>query len=288
MQKQVITTITGKQIPAAFTKLHQPPSKLQLLGNTKLLTDQPRVGIVGARKFTPYGREVTTTIAGALAREGVVIVSGLALGVDSIAHKACLDNSGQTIAVLPSGLKSIYPASHTHLAREIIDKQGLLVSEYPEKFRPHKISFLERNRLIAALSDVLIITEAAVASGSLNTASHALELGIPIMAVPGNIDSPYSKGTNNLIRTGAHPLLEPKDVLELLNIQPKSQLSYIPETEAEAAILNALKSGVSATNDLIKAAGLEVEEAQVCLTMLEMKGVLAVQAGNWRIRQGLQ
>jgi len=283
MQELDITTISTKDIPKELLRLHKPPSVLNALGNTDLINSHPRVGIVGARKFTNYGREVTINIASALAREGVTIVSGLALGVDSIAHKACLDSGGKTIAVLPSGIKNIYPASHKNLAKTIVEKDGLLITEYPDKFKPLKVSFLERNRIIAALSDVLIITEAASASGSLNTASYAIELGIPIMAVPGNITSPYSAGTNALIRSGAHPLIEPVDVLSMLGISPSKKIEYIPESEAEEAILKTIKNGTTSTNEIIENSNVEVSFAQTSLTLLEMKGVISVQSGNWYI-----
>lgn len=283
MQVPNITTISASGLPSEIMRLHKPPSRLFAQGNLDLLHRHPRAGIVGARKFTSYGREVTVNIASALAREGVTIVSGLAIGVDSIAHKACLDNGGKTIAVLPSGLQNIYPASHYGLAKNIIGQNGLLVTEYPEKFRPHKVSFLERNRIIAALSDVLIITEAAVSSGSLNTANYALELGIPIMAVPGNITSPYSAGTNNIIKSGAYPLTDSSDVLSLLGIEPSDKSAYIPESKPEQAIINTLKSGITSTNELLAGSKLDVSTAQTTLTLLEMKGIVSAQAGHWYI-----
>lgn len=283
MQKKAITNISATELPEELKRLHTPPASLWGLGNTNLLAQHPRVGIVGARKFTPYGKEVTASIASTLARAGVVIVSGLALGVDSIAHRACLEVGGKTIAVLPSGIEYIYPASHTALAQNISSKNGLLLSEYPAKFKPFKHSFIERNRIIAALSDVLIITEAATASGSLHTAYFALDLGVPIMAVPGNITSPYSAGTNQLIRTGAQPLLDPQDVLDLLGIQNTSVLEYIPENETEKILLDLIKSGVTGVNDVISTSKLEVPVAQTYVTMLEMKGVIAAESGHWKL-----
>lgn len=284
MQKKAIITISATEMPEELRQLHDPPKSLSILGDAKLLHKHPRVGIVGARKFTPYGKEVTTTIATAMARAGVTVVSGLALGVDSIAHKACLDAGGQTIAVLPSGIGNIYPANHTLLARSIVEKNGLLISEYPTDFKPFKHSFIERNRIIAALSDVLIITEAAIASGSLHTAYFALDLGIPILAVPGNITSPYSAGTNHLIRTGAQPLLEPEDVLDLLGIQQATTLEYIPENEVEKTILDLIKSGTTGVNDVIAASNVEVPVAQTYITMLEIKGVIAAESGHWKLQ----
>jgi len=283
MQKQDIITISIADLPQELQRLHKVPQELHLQGNVDLVGYKPRVGIVGARKFTPYGRETTVSIATALAREGVCIVSGLALGIDSIAHKACLDAGGKTIAVLPSGLRNIYPASHFTLAKNIISTGGLLISEYADTFRPQKYSFLERNRIIAALSDILIIPEAAVASGSLNTASYALDLGIPIMAVPGNITSPYSAGTNNLIKSGAHPLTDPSDVLNMLNIKPKDKLDYLPESESELLLLSKIKEGITSTAELVEVSKLPLATVQTTLTLLEIKGVLGVEAGNWRL-----
>lgn len=283
MQKHDITSITGKSLPEELNRLYKPPASLRLLGDPGNLVRNPKVGIVGARKFTPYGKEVTSDIAATLARAGVIIVSGLALGIDSIAHRSALESGGRTIAVLPSGLQNIYPATHQNLARQIVGSNGLLVSEYPDSYRPMKVSFLERNRIIAALSDVLIVTEAAEASGSLNTASHALELGIPVMAVPGNINSPNSKGTNNLIKAGAIPLTSPEDVIQLLGIESAEKNDYLPETSEEAVLLECIRSGTSKTNDLIEASNLDTSTAQTLLTILEIKGIISVEAGNWRI-----
>jgi DNA processing protein len=284
MQKHVITNISTKDFPEELQRLHKPPATLHVLGNRELLTRKPRVGIVGARKFTPYGREVTLNVASELARAGVTVVSGLALGIDSIAHIACLDSRGKTIAVLPSGLKNVYPSSHAQLARRIVESGGLLVSEYADNFRPQRYTFLERNRIIAALSDILIIPEAAVASGSLNTANSALELGKTVMAVPGNITSSYSEGTNRLIRAGAEPLLQTEDVLNLLGMSSKASMEYLPENEAERALLDSIKMGITSVNDVIAASKLDTSTAQANLTLLEIKGIISVEGGYWHLR----
>lgn len=283
MQKESVINISINDLPEEFQQLFKPPSSLNVCGNVELLKKRPRVGIIGARKYTPYGREVTISIATALARAGVTIVSGMALGIDSIAHKACLEANGQTIAVLPSGLKRIYPASHAGLAQQIMSHNGLLISEYPYEHRPMRHHFLERNRLIAALSDLLIITEAGLASGSLNTARFGLELGTTIMAVPGPITSPYSAGTNRLIQTGAIPLLDPADILNQLGITETEQRGYLAENETEQLLLSKLKEGVNLTNELISATGLETSLAQTHLSMLEIKGAIIVQNGRWSL-----
>jgi DNA processing protein len=284
MQTKDIINISVQDYPEELNQLHKVPSRLYSRGNISLLKRKPRVGIVGARKFTPYGREVTANISHNLARAGVTVVSGLALGVDSIAHKACLEAGGSTIAVLPSGVEKIYPATHAALATQIVEQNGLLITEYAGRDIPRKNHFIERNRIIAALSDVLIITEAAEASGSLHTARFALELGKTIMAVPGQITSPYSAGTNQLIVRGATPLLHPDDVLQELGLTPSDNIEYIPENEAEAAILASLKKGITLGDDLLKSSKLDTSVYQTHLTMLEIKGVIEVTAGRWCIK----
>ena len=285
MQEKIIKTIVIDKQSPKLVRLHTPPKQLNYRGNISLLNNssKPTVGIIGARKFSPYGRKVTTEIAEKLARSGVVVVSGLALGIDSIAHKACIDAEGFTIAVLPSGLKNIYPASHRGLAEEIVRKKGLLISEYDHNFMPYKTSFLERNRLIAALSDILIITEAAERSGSLNTASHALEIGVSVMAVPGDINSPLSVGTNKLIQSGAEPLTSYKDVLQILGVQPNISNSYLPENKVEMIIIDLIQNNIRSTNELIKSLDIDQAEIQSQLSLLEIKGVISSQGGVWSL-----
>lgn len=284
MQKYVTQTISVDDLPDITRQLHEPIKNLVGKGNFNLLNTGVRVGIVGARKFTPYGREVTADIASTLARAGVTVVSGLALGVDSIAHKACIDAGGKTIAVLPSGLDKIYPANHYQLSQQILEKDGLLISEYPSDHLPMRHDFIERNRIIAALSKVLVVTEAALASGSLHTAGFALELGITVMVVPGNITSPYSAGCNQLIQNGAYPILKASDILDHLGISQKNSVAYLPENEAEAKILEAIGTMPCNTQALIESSGLTASELQTQLTLLEIKGVLEVQSGLWRIK----
>lgn len=284
MQEYKSITISANDLPDELDHLYQKPSKLHARGNVQLLNKHPRVGIVGARKFTPYGRTITDEIATKLARSGVVVVSGLALGVDSIAHKSALDAGGQTIAVLPCGIETIYPSSHRGLGAQILQQNSLLISEYEGRELPMKHQFLERNRIIAALSDILVITEASSASGSLNTASHALEMGKTVMAVPGNITSPYSGGTNKLIQNGALAVLSADDILQALDLSAKDQLDYLPETETEKLILDTIKDGNNTVNDILRATGLPSTELQTTLTILEIKGVLNCTSSNWHIK----
>jgi DNA processing protein len=192
------------------------PTTLYYIGS---LPEQriPTIAIVGTRKPTAYGRDVTSQFAAELGAAGIVIVSGLALGVDAIAHKACLDAGGTTIAVLPSSLTKIYPATNRDLAIAILQKGGALLSEYSEEaINAFKGNFLARNRIVAGISDAILITEASARSGTLNTAMHALEQGKDVFVIPGNITSPQSAGCNLLIRQGAIPVQTPVDIIERL------------------------------------------------------------------------
>ncbi len=209
-------TLQGTDI-AAFEGLAQQPRTLHVAGeDLEALLTKPRIGVVGTRTPTSYGIAVTKMLVTELTKQGIVVVSGLALGIDSIAHQACLEVGGQTIAVLPSGLGNIYPRSHQKLAKQIVENEGTLVSEYEHSETPYKHYFIARNRIIAALSDGLLVIEAAEKSGSLHTADFALELGKPVFAVPGNITSPLSAGCNELIRNGAVPVTSVQDIFEEL------------------------------------------------------------------------
>lgn len=285
MQEYKTITISGSGLPEELSRLDKIPASLYAKGNLDLLKHKPRVGIVGARKFTPYGKRITDEIASNLARAGVVVVSGLALGVDSIAHKSAIEAGGQTIAVLPCGIETVYPSSHRNLAMQILQRNSLLISEYEGKKLPARYNFLERNRIIASLSDILIITEAANASGSLHTAGFAMDMGIQIMAVPGNIDSPYSGGCNKLIQNGAYPLVSVDDVLIALGINSKAkQLEYIPENNIEKLLLDHIKSGRNNINEILLLTDMTSSEIQTTLTILEIKGVISCQATRWHIK----
>lgn len=276
--------VTKEPSLAHLLELAQPVSELFYFGEFLGLLGKPLVAIVGSRKVTPYGQMVTTKLASNLARSGVVIVSGLALGVDSIAHKAALDAGGTTVAVLPSGLDHIYPATHHHLARQIVAGGGALVTEYPVgSGQPMKHQFIARNRIIASLSRGVLITEATAKSGSLHTANFALEQGIEVFAVPGNITSKNSKGTNNLIKTGATPVTSASDILEVLGITPVQHI-YSPANESEAVLLQHLARGTSEISELLIQSGLDPANFQQTLSMLEIAGAIR-QTGtsSWSI-----
>ena len=243
-----------------------------------------RVGIVGTRKPSSYGRVITQKIASELAKAGVVIVSGLALGVDSIAHQAAVDANKPTIAVLPSSIDNIYPKTHDVLARRIIETGGVLLSEYPQYTPLHKSNFIARNRIIAVLSEIVIITEAAEKSGSLHTAQFALDQGIDVMAVPGAITNELSRGTNNLIKTGAGVITSAQDVLDALGIKPQEakqqQLFDSTITPEGSIIIKALLKGMSEGDELLKLSGLAPDIFQQTITMLEIDGKVQSTGNN--------
>ena len=246
------------------------------------------VAIVGSRKPTPYGKSVTEKIVHTLAEHNVTIISGLALGIDSIAHKAALKFNTPTIAVMARGLNGIYPASHFSLSREIVKAGGALISTYPADVPAQPYHFLERNRIISGLSSIVIVTEAAVKSGTLNTASHALEQGKDVFAVPGNITSPMSAGCNRLIRQGAQPLIDTSDILSALGIKSQKTTPQIPvrKNKTEQLIINAILAGAKDTNQIINATNISPSSIFVTLSTLEIAGIIESSPdGVWTISQ---
>jgi DNA processing protein len=198
--------------PPLLVHIPDPPPVLFALGNEALLL-RPAAAVVGSRDHSGYGAEACRTLAGALAEAGVVIVSGMARGLDAVAHTAALDSGGTTIGVLGNGLGVVYPAANRALYDRVA-REALLLTEFPPGERPHVGSFPRRNRLISGLSRVTVVVEAAIGSGALITAGAALDQGREVMAVPGNINSTLSAGSNRLIRDGAAPVLEPADLLQ--------------------------------------------------------------------------
>lgn len=232
------------------------------------------VGVIGARSVTPYGKLVTEKLARELSEQGVTIVSGMALGVDGIAHAAALKAGGPTIAVLPSPVSDPFPKSHRNLANQILEQGGMLVSEYPDGDEIFKTNFVARNRIVAGLSDALLITEAGEKSGSLHTARFMLEIGREVLAVPGPITSRQSMGTHNLLKSGAGLVTTVDDILLALGLvrhHAKAQ-TLRGRNEQEQAILNALLKGVQDGQELLKLAGVDIGAFNSTLTALEIGG----------------
>lgn len=279
-------TLRSKDFPKVLRTIPSPPKQLYCRGALDSLLERPRVAIVGSRSVSPYGRQVTEQLAGALAEQGVIIVSGLALGVDAIAHQAALEAGGLAIAVLPGPVDKIYPVTNTALANEILDKGGALVSEYTTDEFAFKQNFIARNRLVAGLSQAVLITEPAEKSGSLHTARFALEQGKDVLAVPGTITTPTSVGTNNLIKSGATPITSYVDVLHVLGMHDHAT----PAREVrgrnahEQTVLDLLLKGVNDGEQLLKQSALSISEFNQVLTMLEIGGkIRPLGANHWSL-----
>ena len=254
----------------------------------------PTVAIVGARKNTPYGREVAYRAAYECAKAGAVVVSGLAYGIDSIAHRGALDAGGITIAVLGTAINRVYPIQHSGLAREIVASGGAIMSEYDIFDRGGQgetgsVRFLARNRIISGLSDVVLIAEAAEHSGSLNTASHALDQGREVFAAPGNVTSPLSEGCNRLIAKGANPYLSPADLISVLfpgcNSDRRRKRRLVGGSPVEKAIYGQILSGVSDGEEIVERAGISAQEFSQAITMLEIRdAVIPLGMNHWAIK----
>src|SRR5881394_165443 len=222
----------SSEFPAELLDLPQPPRELYAIGRIAAV-DNPRVAIVGTRNCTGYGERSTRTLTRTLVRAGVSIISGMARGIDAAAHRTAIEEGGNTVAVLGTGIDVPYPVGHRALHRMIAEK-GLVLSENPPGAHAHKGAFPRRNRIIAALAPVTIVVEAGFRSGALNTASQALELNRTVAAVPGPIDSEQSRGSNQLLRDGATVIAAPEDALSLLGLSTppeKSIVSLLPDSE---------------------------------------------------------
>jgi DNA processing protein len=273
--------------PEVLKHISKPPKQLFWTGNNPVnWLDLPKVSIVGSRKISPYGKLVTNRLSTELSNAGMVIISGLAFGVDAEAHNAAINAGGLTVAVLPTSLDNIQPASNQHLARKILKTSGTLITEYSSSSPITKANFIERNRIVSGLCDALLITEAAVNSGSLHTARFALEQGKTVMAVPGNITSPTSEGCNNLIKSGAIPVTNAEDIFFALNINPAKQKEsrIFRGSPDEEKILALIKDGVQVQEDLALATNLDGAAIGSVLTMLEINGhIRSLGAGQWSI-----
>lgn len=262
------------------------PKKLYFVG--KIPSErQPTVAIVGTRRPTAYGKEVTYQFAHDLASYGIVIVSGLALGVDAIAHRGALDAGGTTIAVLANGVDRIYPATNYDLGQSIIKSGGAIISEYEPGVDARDFQFLERNRIVSGLSDAVIVTEAAIRSGTMSTVAHALEQGREVFVVPGNITSPLSAGCNNLIKQGAHPITCANDVIEIIapDLLRAQTLLPLGSTPLESKIINLLQSGIRDGDELQDLSEVAASEFSQTITMMEISGTIRALGGNqWTLR----
>ena len=267
--------------PPLLAAIHGPPPGLFLRGAAEPeLLSRTCVAVVGARACSAYGSQVARRLGRELAAAGIVVVSGLARGVDAEAHRGALEAGGPTVAILGCGIDRDYPAAHRELARRV-GESGLIASEYPPGVEPAPWRFPARNRIVAGLSAATVVVEARERSGALITADFALEEGREVFAVPGEITSALSRGTNALLRLGATPLTDPGDVFEALGIEPEPA-PPVELSDAAAALLAALEAGPASADVLVRATGLPPGSAAAALAELELAGLAAEGDGVYR------
>jgi DNA processing protein len=269
--------------PPLLAQLYDPPAALYVRGDVGIL-GEAAVAIVGARSCSPYGSQVARSIARELAGAGLVVVSGLARGIDGEAHRGTLDAGGRTIAVLGCGIDRDYPRSHAELALRIRE-QGAVVSEYAPGVEPAPWRFPARNRIIAGLCVATIVVEARERSGALITADFALELGREVFAVPGEITSALSAGTNDLLRQGAAPLLAVVDVLAALGLEPAPRRAGAV-SETAALVLAEVTDIARDVDGLVRATGRSTGEISAALVELELAGLVTAAEGLYRVSPG--
>ena len=274
-----VITLKDKDYPQLLTEIINAPPVLYIAGTFKKEDDRFALGVVGTRKVSSYGRQVTEQFARELAEGRVTVVSGLAHGIDTIAHTATLDAGGRTIAVLASGLDTIYPADNVGLARRIVASgQGALITEFPLSVKPDARNFPARNRIISGLSLGILATEAPKQSGALITANFALEQGRDVFAVPNSIYSPGSVGVNKLIQDGAHLVTNVQDILMTLNLfmvpQQVEMQAALPDNSEERTLLALLSHDPLHIDEIIRESGLPTTIVSSTLVMMELKGMI--------------
>ncbi len=282
-QRMGITTLTwlDEDYPRRLRDIDQPPPVLYIKGAITV-EDDWSVAVVGTRNVTTYGRKVTEELSAFLSHNKITVVSGLARGVDRIAHESALKQGGRTLAVLGSGVDNIYPPEHRGLA-ERITQQGAVISDYPPGTPPDGVNFPPRNRIISGLSMASVIIEAGETSGALITATFSVNQGREVFAVPGSIYAPQSKGANRLIRDGAHPLLRFEEILEILDLgkvqEYRAAKQMLPADPIEAGLLQILADEPQHVDEICAISGLPIEKVSATLTLMELKGMVR-QAGG--------
>ncbi|HSL28915.1 MAG TPA: DNA-processing protein DprA [Anaerolineales bacterium] len=276
-----ILTWEDETYPQRLKEIEQPPPVLYLRGEY-LPEDLFAVAVVGTRRVTAYGRQITEELAAFLAANGITVISGLARGVDAIAHQTSLKAGGRTIGVLGSGVDKIYPPEHRALAEKMIE-HGAIISDYPPGTPPEASNFPPRNRIVSGLSLAVVVVEAGETSGALITAEFAAEQGREVFAVPGSILAPQSKGTNKLIQNGALPLLSVNDLMQALDLtrmgEQKAARKIIPGDETEARLMNVLGDEPLHVDEIRNQAELPIERVSAALALMELKGMVRQVGG---------
>jgi len=267
--------------PPLLAAIHDPPSDLYLRGGGDAeLLRRGSVAVVGARSCSAYGRAVARSLGRELAGAGLAVVSGMARGIDGEAHRGALEADGSTVAVLGCGIDRDYPAAHAELARRICER-GLIASEYEPGVEPAPWRFPARNRIIAGLCRATVVVEARERSGALITADFALEEGREVLAVPGEITSALSAGTNALLKLGAAPVTRADDVLELFELAPRA-VADLPLGDDARRLLEQLRDGALTADELVRTSGIAPAQAAVALVELELARRVELEDGVYR------
>lgn len=274
---------TDSAYPPLLTEIHKPPEQLYYRGDISLLNRPNLLAVVGSRKATMYGRQVIARLVPPCIQSGVIIVSGMAYGIDSIAHRTCVELGAPTIAVLGSGVDdaSLYPRGNKTLAQEILAGGGLIISEYEPGTTPYLGHFPARNRIIAGITKATLIVQAAIRSGSLITARLAMESNREVLAVPGPITDSACEGTNHLIRDGATPALQASDILSIFELSESKQedLERTPLREDLQKIASVLSATPLYIDDIATRTETPITEVSVALVELEMIGAVTNVGG---------
>jgi DNA processing protein len=285
IQNLEVTVLTWEDnnYPTLLRELSQSPPVLYIRGKI-LPQDDWAVAVVGTRRITHYGRQVTERIATKLAHAGVTLVSGLARGVDGVAHKIALESGGRTLAVLGCGVDIVYPPEHRSLSEKII-QQGAVISDYPLGTPPESSNFPPRNRIISGLSRATVIVEAGKRSGALITAGFAADQGREVFAVPGSVLAPQSRGTNRLIQDGARMLTDSQEILESLDmtriVEQKDARIILPANETETHLFNLLSHEPLHVDEIRNETNYNIELVTSTLALMELKGMVR-QVGGMR------
>ncbi len=275
-----LTFFDDPDYPALLKEIRDPPAFLYVRG--VLRDDLPSLALVGARRATPYGRRIAREWAREVVLAGAGVVSGLALGVDAEAHRGALEAGGYTVAVLGSGLDVVYPYQNRGLAEEIVARGGALISEFPLGAKPERWHFPHRNRLIAGLAQAVLVVEAAERSGSLITARLAVEAGREVLAVPGSVFSPQSRGTHYLLKEGAYPATSVEDLLEALGLEGKASTGKeTSDSLCDDPLLEHIPYYPKHFDEIAAESGLSVPELSARLLELELRGLIQELPGKY-------
>ena len=264
-----VVPLCSDAYPPLLKEIQQPPIVLYVVGE---LPEEPCVAVIGSRKCSDYGRRTAFRVAKFLSESGICVVSGFAYGVDSAAHRGALAGEGKTLAVLGSGVDVVHPRGNRELAKRIVEEGGALISEFPLGTPPSKETFPRRNRIVSGLSYAVVVVEAGERSGTNITVGYALEQGRTVFAVPGNVDSPFSRGTNKLLKEGAVPLISPEDIFEELPFLKRRNRKEIPERFKK--LYELLLSEPMTFDRIAELSKMDVTELSALLVEMEMEGIV--------------